>query len=116
MKTPHLDALADSGIRFTRWYSSSPVCSPSRAGLLTGRYPTRTGITQILQGKRGTPGLPQSEITLATALKAAGYKTGLFGKWHLGSTFEHHPNGHGFDEFFGFMTGAIDYYSHSLYF
>lgn len=115
MKTPHLDALAAQGVRFTQWYSSSPVCSPSRAGLLTGRYPTRSGITQIIRGKRTIPGLPASEVTLATLLKAAGYRTGLFGKWHLGSVLENRPNAHGFDEFFGFLAGALDYYSHIFY-
>jgi arylsulfatase A-like enzyme len=83
---------------------------------LTGRYPTRCGITQIIRGKRsGIPGLPPSETTLATALKAQGYQTALFGKWHLGSQPENHPNSHGFDEFFGFIAGAIDYYSHIFY-
>src|SRR5690348_11652788 len=113
IRTPHLDSLAAQGVRFTQWYSSSPVCSPSRAGLLTGRYPTRSGITQIIRGKRsGIPGLPPSETTIASALKPLGYKTALFGKWHLGSNPENHPNSHGFDQFFGFIAGAIDYYSH----
>lgn len=116
IKTPHLDSLAAQGVRFTQWYSSSPVCSPSRAGLLTGRYPTRAGITQIIRGKRsGIPGLPPSETTIASALKPLGYKTALFGKWHLGSNPENHPNSHGFDQFFGFIAGAIDYYSHIFY-
>lgn len=116
IKTPHLDRLASEGVQFTQWYSSSPVCSPSRAGLLTGRYPARAGITQIIRGKRGTPGLPPTEVTLATALKTVGYNTAIFGKWHLGSKAENHPNAHGFDEFFGFMAGAIDYYSHIYYY
>lgn len=115
IKSPNLDKLAEKGVRFTQWYSSSPVCSPSRAGLLTGRYPTRCGINQILGGRRLTAGLPPTEKTLATALKELGYRTAIFGKWHLGSTPETHPNSHGFDEFYGFLAGAVDYYSHIYY-
>lgn len=114
-RTPNLDALAADGIRFTDWYSNSPVCSPSRASLLTGKYPIHAGVSQILGGKRGTPGLPVTETTLAAALKSAGYHTALFGKWHLGMSREHSPNAHGFDEFFGFKAGCIDYYSHIFY-
>jgi len=112
--TPNLDALAKNGVRFTNWYSNSPVCSPSRASLLTGKYPQRAGIPRILGGKRGTPGL-KDQITLAQALKPLGYRTGIFGKWHLGVGREHGPNAHGFDEFFGFMAGCVDYYSHIFY-
>lgn len=115
MKTPHLDRLAAEGIRFTNWYSNSPVCSPSRASLLTGRYPARVGVSQILGGKRGTAGLPPEQTTLAKALKAGGYRTALFGKWHLGASAEYGPNAHGFEEFFGFRAGCIDYYSHIFY-
>ena len=110
--TPHLDALAAGGVRFTNWYSNSPVCSPSRAALLTGRYPTRAGVTSILGGRRGTPGLPLDEVTLATRLRARGYRTALCGKWHLGTDPAHSPNARGFDEFFGFLAGCVDYYSH----
>tara|TARA_B100001123_G_scaffold440304_1_gene579072 strand:+ start:1050 stop:2363 length:1314 start_codon:yes stop_codon:yes gene_type:complete len=113
--TPHLDALASDGVRFTNWYSNSPVCSPSRAALLTGRYPNRAGVPRILAGKRGTPGLPASERTLASHLRDDGYRTALFGKWHLGVAEEHRPNAHGFDEFFGFLAGCVDYYSHIFY-
>lgn len=113
--TPNLDALAKNGVRFTNWYSNSPVCSPSRASLLTGKYPQKAGIPHILGGKRGTPGLRHSEVTLANALKPLGYRTGIFGKWHLGVGKEHGPNAHGFDEFFGFMAGCVDYYSHIFY-
>lgn len=113
--TPYLDALAVAGVRFTNWYSNSPVCSPSRASLLTGRYPARAGVTHILGGKRGTPGLPTDQVTLASALEPLGYSTGIFGKWHLGTAKEHAPNEHGFDEFFGFLAGCVDYYSHIFY-
>jgi arylsulfatase A-like enzyme len=114
-KTPHLDRLAEEGVRFTHWYSNSPVCSPSRASLLTGRTPMRAGVPNILGGKRGTPGLPSDEKTLATLLKPHGYKTALFGKWHLGVADENRPNAHGFDEFYGFLAGCVDYYSHIFY-
>ncbi len=118
--TPHLDELADSGVRFTDWYSNSPVCSPSRAALLTGRYPNRAGVPRILggqratpeSGKQSTPGLPTTEKTIAALLKPHGYRTAMFGKWHLGVAEEYRPNAHGFDEFFGFLAGCVDYYSH----
>lgn len=115
IRTPHLDALAKDGVRFTDWYSNCPVCSPSRASLLTGRYPARAGVTHILGGKRGTPGLPATEVTLAKALKPLGYRTAMFGKWHLGVSKESWPNAHGFDEFHGFLAGCVDYYSHIFY-
>ncbi|TVY12014.1 sulfatase-like hydrolase/transferase [Paenibacillus cremeus] len=115
VKTPHLDRLAEGGVRFTEWYSNSPVCSPSRASLLTGRYPARTGVEQILGGKRGTAGLAPEQVTIAKRLKQAGYRTALYGKWHLGMAPETSPNAHGFDEFFGFKAGCIDYYSHIFY-
>lgn len=113
--TPNIDALASSGIRFTNWYSNSPVCSPSRASLLTGRYPMRAGVPGILGAKRGLPGLPASELTLAELLKRHGYRTALFGKWHLGTAHGFRPNDHGFQEFFGFLGGCVDYYSHIFY-
>lgn len=115
IRTPHLDRLAASGVRFTDWYSNSPVCSPSRASLLTGCYPERTGVTNILGGGRGSAGLAPEQHTLATLLKPHGYSTALFGKWHLGLTPECRPNAHGFDEFYGFMAGCVDYYSHIFY-
>jgi arylsulfatase A-like enzyme len=115
IRTPHLDHLANDGVRFTNWYSNSPVCSPSRASLLTGRYPAKTGINQILSGKRGTAGLSVEEKTIAARLKEHGYRTAIFGKWHLGVRKENEPNAHGFDEAFGFLAGCVDYYSHIYY-
>lgn len=115
VKTPHLDQLANDGVRFTNWYSNAPVCSPSRASLLTGKYPRRTGVDRILGGKRGTAGLSQENKTVASKLKELGYKTGIFGKWHLGMSEETSPNAHGFDEFFGFKAGCVDYFSHIFY-
>jgi len=113
--TPNLDTLAASGVRFTSWYSGSPVCSPSRAALLTGRYPQRTGVGRILPSPRVTPGLHGDELTVARMLQMAGYRTGAFGKWHLGSSPESRPNAQGFDEFVGFHAGCVDYYSHIMY-
>lgn len=115
IRTPHLDRLAEEGARFTDWYSNSPVCSPSRASLLTGRHPARTGIERILTGKRGSAGLPSDVPTISSVLKSHGYRTGLFGKWHLGTHPDNGPNAHGFDEAFGFLAGCVDYYSHIFY-
>lgn len=114
IRTPHLDRLAARGIRLTNWYSNSPVCSPSRASLLTGRHPVNAGVQEILGGKRGTPGLPE-QPTLASRLRDAGYGTGLFGKWHLGTSDGYRPMDRGFDRHFGFLAGCVDYYSHIFY-
>lgn len=105
--TPNLDALAAAGVRFTSGYVSGPYCSPTRAGLMTGRYQTRFG-HEFNPGDR--EGLPLSERTIADRLKAAGYVTGLVGKWHLGSQPAMHPQRRGFDEFFGFLGGAHSYF------
>lgn len=113
--TPNLDRLAGEGARFTDWYSNSPVCSPSRAALLTGRYPGNAGVRAILAGHRTATGLPPGVPTLAGALKALGYVTYLSGKWHLGAAEIHRPHHHGFDHWFGFLAGCIDYYSHIFY-
>lgn len=113
-RTPALDALCASGARLSQWYSNSPVCSPSRASLLTGRYPAHAGVEAILGGTRSTAGLPQ-QTTLASELKERGYKTAIFGKWHLGASDEFSPLHYGFDEFFGFRAGCVDYYSHIFY-
>ena len=116
LKTPNIDALAESGVRFTSMYSASPVCSPSRASLLTGRYPCRAGVRAILAGHRRASGLTPKVPTLATALKKEGYATGICGKWHLGLKDECRPNSNGFDEFSGFLAGCLDYYSHIFYY
>jgi arylsulfatase A-like enzyme len=141
--TPNIDALANAGVRCTSGYVSGPYCSPTRAGLLTGRYQTRFGhefnpgnnrrqqrAQQAAQAqqdaqdqptepverprgggsRRGRFGLPLSETTIADRLKAAGYATGLVGKWHLGGGNRFHPQQRGFDEFFGFLGGAHPYF------
>ncbi len=114
--TPHLDALAARGVRFTQFYSAAPVCSPSRAATLTGRYPVRAGVADNVTSQRGgRGGLPPKEITLAEMFKAAGYATAHIGKWHLGYTSDKMPNAQGFDYSFGHMGGCIDNYSHFFY-
>src|SRR5215470_12230070 len=100
ISTPNIDAIAREGMRFTHFYSSSPVCSPSRAALMTGRYPVRVGIPSVLF-PNDTYGLPPSEVTMAEVLKTSQYKTMCIGKWHLGSLPQYLPTNHGFDEFFG---------------
>ena len=105
--TPNLDRMAAEGTRFTHFCSASSVCSPSRAALLTGRYPTRVGVPRVLDSsERG--GLPETETTLAQMLKGVGYSTMAIGKWHLGSRPEYLPTNRGFDEFFGIP------YSHDM--
>lgn len=105
--TPNLDALAASGVRFTSGYVSGPYCSPTRAGLMTGRYQTRFGHEFNANGRQG---LPLKEKTIADRLKANGYVTGMVGKWHLGSQPAMCPQKRGFDEFFGFLPGAHSYF------
>ena len=146
VRTPQLDQLARDGVRMTQFYASHSFCSPSRAGLLTGRYPLRTGITFPIQpaddtfrrrftrqlgrlsaelgasdmvqaGESAVAGLPQSEITLAEALRLAGYATGLVGKWHVGDFDgdpQYHPLRHGFDTFTGFQ-GSNDEFPYRLW-
>ncbi len=100
IKTPNIDSIASQGIRFTEFYSASPICSPSRAGLLTGRMPQRTGIDGVFFPDSYT-GLPTDEITIANILKKQGYATGIVGKWHLGHREKYLPLQRGFDEYFG---------------
>ncbi|MFN7922199.1 MAG: sulfatase-like hydrolase/transferase [Bryobacteraceae bacterium] len=107
--TPEIDKLAASGARFTNWYSNAPVCAPSRAALMTGRYPARAGVSN-----NGQP-LQPAQRTTASLLKPHGYATGLIGKWHLGDTSDTVPNSHGFDYFYGFHPGCVDFYSHRFY-
>lgn len=106
--TPHLDALAASGTRFSSGYVTGPYCSPTRAGLMTGRYQQRFG-HEFNPG--GNNGLPVTEKTLPQRLKAAGYATGMVGKWHLGNQEAMTPPSRGFGSFFGFLGGAHDYFA-----
>jgi uncharacterized sulfatase len=103
INTPNIDALAAEGIRLSQFYTSGNVCTPSRAGLLTGRYPIRAGLADRTLSIGDTRGLMQQEVTLAEQLKLQGYRTALIGKWHLGDQPEYHPLEHGFDEFFGVL-------------
>jgi len=110
--TPNIDSLAKNGVRFTSGYVSCPVCSPTRAGLMTGRYQQRFGHEFNPGPARYAAanfGLPLEETTLADRLKRLGYATGMFGKWHLGYKPEFHPLKRGFDEFLGFLGGAHSY-------
>lgn len=117
MKTPNIDKLASEGVRFTDWHTNSPVCSPSRASVLTGKYPQHAGIPHILTSKPdfAVQGLRKGETTLPGELKKLGYRTGAVGKWHLGSAPDSKPMAQGFDEWFGFYSGWMDYYSHRYY-
>jgi len=104
MRTPHLDRMAREGMRFTDFYSTACVCTPSRAALLTGRYPIRSGMChdkyRVLRNN-SAGGLPAGEVTLAAMLKGRGYATGCIGKWHLGHLTQYLPTRHGFDHYFG---------------
>ncbi len=110
--TPNIDSIAHNGVRFTNGYVSCPICSPTRAGLMTGRYQQRFG-HELNPGPadEANPefGLPLSETTIPERLKSLGYATGMFGKWHLGFRPELQPTKRGFDEFYGFLAGAHPY-------
>lgn len=110
--TPHIDSLAKNGVRCTSGYVSGPYCSPTRAGLLTGRYQTRFGHEFNPGGGRmaaAEHGLSLKERTLADRLRAAGYRTAMVGKWHLGGDAAHHPMSRGFESYYGFLGGAHPY-------
>ena len=131
IKTPHIDRLAAEGVKFTDFYANAPVCSPTRAGFMTGRWQQRIGLEfafgyQVEQSRRVNGawvpepdihglGLPLGETTIADRLKTAGYATGAFGKWHLGYRDAYNPTKRGFDEYFGELLGHADYYQHAYY-
>jgi arylsulfatase A-like enzyme len=112
--TPNIDRLALQGTKFTDAYSASAVCTPTRCGYITGRYPARfkIGLEEPLVASNSNVGLEPNEPTIASLLKHSGYETALFGKWHLGFRPEWGPNAHGFEEFFGILAGAGDYFLH----
>lgn len=112
--TPNIDGLAATGVKFTQAYAHT-VCCPSRAALMTGRHPQRGGVWHWTQGDmngKKTINMALEEVTLAEELKQAGYRTALYGKWHLGAHRDHGPKMQGFDEFFGIRDGFIDNYNH----
>ncbi len=118
-ETPEIDRLASEGMRLTDFHSSGTVCSPTRTGLLTGRYQQRAGIEAVIHPHADHPehrkGLQLSEITFGEVLKKEGYMTGLIGKWHQGypqNSDDFHPQNHGFDQFVGYHSGNIDFISH----
>lgn len=112
-RTPHLDRLAADGLRFTNHYSPSPVCSPARAGLLTGLAPDHTGVTGVLREEHDAAGgLSLQSPTMADHFRRRGYRTALIGKWHLGMSEPFRPMRRGFDSFWGFLNGVIDYNTH----
>jgi N-acetylgalactosamine-6-sulfatase len=127
LRTPAIDSLAASGLRFLQAYANAPECTPSRCALLTGRYQQRVGGLECAIGlsnvgrydeavwlqQRGELGLPRTEMTIAKLLKKKGYDTAIYGKWHLGYLDKFGPNGHGFDEFFGILGGAADYFRYT---
>jgi len=131
IRTPHMDRLAREGVKFTDFYANAPVCTPTRCGFITGRWQQRVGFewamgfTADASRRIGTEwvketdmhglGLPTTVPTLPKMLKAVGYATGAFGKWHLGYKDEYNPTKHGFDEYFGELLGHSDYYTHEYY-
>jgi arylsulfatase A len=128
IRTPNIDRIAAEGVKFTDFYANAPVCTPTRAGFITGRWQQRFGLEfafgyQVEQFRRvggeWVPepdihglGLPLSEVTIADRLKSAGYATGAFGKWHLGYKDDYNPTKRGFDEYFGELLGHADFYRH----
>ncbi|MDX1943797.1 MAG: sulfatase [Pirellulaceae bacterium] len=131
IRTPNIDRLAAEGLKFTDFYANAPVCTPTRTAFITGRWQQRVGFEwamgftaeqyRRIDGKlveepdKLAFGLPASEITIAEMLQKAGYKTGAFGKWHLGYQPEHNPTRHGFDEYFGVLLGHADYFGHNYF-
>ena len=115
IKTPNIDRLAETGVKFDQFYVQ-PMCTPTRAALLTGRYPLRYGLQTAVIPSGGQYGLATDEWLLPEALKEAGYKTALIGKWHLGhAKTEYWPRQRGFDYFYGALVGEIDHFKHEAH-
>lgn len=117
VRTPNLDRLAASGVQFTQWYANAPICSASRAAIMTGQYPDRAGVKGALPSDPAwnIPGLRANQVTFPRLLNQRGYRTAAFGKWHLGSAPQSRPMAQGFDQFFGWYSGWLDAYSHRHY-
>ncbi len=116
IQTPNIDRIAKKGVRFTQFYANAPICSPSRAAILTGKSPINAGVPgNVSSTPNQQKGMPAAEITIAEKLKQSGYKTAAIGKWHLGYTPQLQPTGQGFDYHFGHLVGCIDNYSHFYY-
>lgn len=110
--TPAIDEIAENGVRFQQFYTASPVCTPSRVALMTGKTPVRAGFNR--NAPKNGRGLPLSNKTMANFFKDQGYTTALIGKWHLGENPEYHPNSRGFDYFYGHLSGVVDNYTHQF--
>ena len=108
--TPHIDNMAMKGVKCSNFYAAAPVCTPSRASILSGRYPEAIGMTAVLMGRGG---MASEVVTIAEVLKNSGYATGLIGKWHLGYPPHFSPIKSGYEEFFGPMSGGVDYFTHA---
>jgi arylsulfatase A-like enzyme len=112
--TPNMDKIVNSGVKFTQ-FCATPVCSPTRASLLTGKTPQHLKITEVVKRSKPNDGLSNEEYTMAEMFKDAGYAKGHLGKWHLGHSEDKQPNAQGFDYSFGNLGGCIDNFSHSSY-
>lgn len=113
IRTPRLDRMAEEGVRFTDFHSNGTLCSPTRAALMTGQYQQRSGVNGVINAKSGRKqGMSLASTTLPEVLKKADYRTGLVGKWHLGYALKFNPRNRGFDEFVGWTSGNVDYFSH----
>src|ERR1051325_501475 len=113
IRTPNIDRIRADGVKFTDFYANAPVCTPTRCGFLTGRYQQRINRMEyaINSGMKGV-GLPAKETTIANYLRDGGYATAMSGKWHLGTDEQNRPTQHGFDHFFGLLSGNHDYFTH----
>ena len=114
IQTPHLDRLAREGVRLTSFYADAPVCSPTRASLLTGRMPQRNGLTNVIETTDQTTHLRADETLISEMLQRAAYATGIVGKWHVGEPWPARPNRRGFDFFYGGLLGGMDFYRHDF--